>query len=208
MGIEIGLGPVCGHKNFRTPCPRRGGCAVRAGLIFRLKLSFESVNVHCVDRILDNTVNFVNVIFDYTVNIPIKTAEQIEFAEIFERLEKAFNMSKAEVARALLIERSYVSMLIKGQRTPGSRTLESMRVLEKKMLAERTSEMSEKAAEGGSELNRLFNQLTELERTDRATFTVARKMIESLAPVSSKPASASSKLLKKAADSVRKPDSK
>lgn len=142
------------------------------------------------------------------MNTPIKTAEQIEFAEIFERLEKAFNMSKAEVARALLIERSYVSMLIKGQRTPRIRTLESMRELEKKMLAERTSEMSERAAEDGSVLNRLFNQLTELERTDRATFTVARKMIESLAPVSSKPASASSKLLKKAADSVRKPDSK
>ena len=132
----------------------------------------------------------------------MKTAEQIEFAEIFERLEKEFNMSKADVARALRIERSYVSMLIKGQRTPHIRTLESMRELEKKMLTERGSETG---VEGESELNRLFNQLTELERTDRAMFAAAKRMIEALAPVSSKPASASSKLLKKAAASVRKP---
>lgn len=135
------------------------------------------------------------------MNTPVKTVGQIEFAAIFDRLEKEFNLSKAEVARALLIERSYVSMLIKGQRTPHIRTLESMRELEKKMLAGRASESG---TEGESVLNRLHSILTELERTDRASFTVAKRVIESLAPVSSKPASASSKLLKKAAASVRK----
>jgi transcriptional regulator with XRE-family HTH domain len=138
------------------------------------------------------------------VNNPVKTAEQIEFTEIFERLEKEFNVSKAEVARALRVERSYVSMLIKGQRTPHIRTLESMRELEKKMFAGRIPE----TAAGESELNRIFNQLAELERTNRDKFEVAKRVIESLAPVSSKPASASSRLLKKAAASVRTPDPK
>lgn len=133
-----------------------------------------------------------------------KTVEQIEFAEIFGRLEKEFNVSKAEVARALRIERSYVSMLIKGQRTPHIRTLESMRELEKKMFAGKTLETSA----GDSELNRIFNQLAELERTNRDKFEVAKRVIESLTPVSSKPASASSRLLKKAAASVRTPDPK
>jgi transcriptional regulator with XRE-family HTH domain len=139
------------------------------------------------------------------VNNFVKTAEQIEFAEIFERLEKAFNLSKADVARALRIERSYVSMLIKGQRTPHLRTLESMRELEKKMLAGRSSEIAE---EGGSELNRLFIRLTKLERTDPVTFAGVKRVIESLVPASSKPTSVSSRLLKKAAASVSKPDPK
>lgn len=141
------------------------------------------------------------------MTIPIEAAEEIEFARIFERLEKAFNISQAEVARALRVERSYVSMLIKGKRTPHLRTLESMRDLEKKMIAASASEMAA-ASEGDSELRRLFSQLTELERTDPASFAAAKRVIESLSSVSSKPASAASNLFKKDVASVTNPGTK
>jgi transcriptional regulator with XRE-family HTH domain len=139
------------------------------------------------------------------VNTLVKTAEQIEFAAIFARLEKALDISRAEVARALRVERSYISMLINGQRTPRGRLLEDMRELEKEMLAGRSTKP---ATEGESELNRVFNQLRTLERTEPAKFEAARLMIQSLVPVNSKPASAASKLLKKASASVRKPGPK
>ena len=89
------------------------------------------------------------------MNTPVLTAGQIEFAGIFERLERDFKIRRADVARALLIERSYVSMLINGQRTPHIRTLESMRELEKRLLAGRHLE----AAEPDTELSRVFQQL-------------------------------------------------
>lgn len=146
------------------------------------------------------------------MSILVKTAEQIEFAEIFERLEKAFNISQSQVARALRVERSYISMLVKGKRTPRIRTLEDMRDLEKSMQAAQIAASGETEAAGkgesASRLNRILLQLSELERTDPATFAVAARMIESLAPVSSKPASAASRLLNKAAAGVSKPDSK
>ena len=140
------------------------------------------------------------------MNTPVLTAGQIEFAEIFDRLEKQFKISKAAVARALRIERSYVSMLINGQRTPHIRTLEAMRELEKRMMAGRGPEP---AGEEETEFNRICKQLAVLEKTDRTKFEVAKTVIESLAPApaGSKPAAAAaaaSKLLKKAAASVSK----
>ena len=54
------------------------------------------------------------------MNTPTSSPEQIEFAQIFERLAKDFDMTKADVARALLINRSYVSMLVEGQREPSA----------------------------------------------------------------------------------------
>ena len=139
------------------------------------------------------------------MNTPVLTAGRLEFEEIFKRLERDFKITRAAVARALLIERSYVTMLINGQRTPHIRLLEDMRELEKEMLAGRSTKT---ATEGESELNRVFNQLRTLERTEPAKFEAARLMIQSLVPVNSKPASAASKLLKKASASVRKPGPK
>jgi hypothetical protein len=59
------------------------------------------------------------------MNTPDPKAGQIEFAQIFERLAKEFKFAKADVARSLSIERSYVSMILNGQRKPGKRLLEA-----------------------------------------------------------------------------------
>ena len=67
------------------------------------------------------------------MSIPTSRPEQNEFAQIFERLAKAFKMTKADIARVILINRSYVSMLVEGQREPSIRILEAMRGLEKRM---------------------------------------------------------------------------
>jgi integrase len=64
------------------------------------------------------------------VRIPVIKAGQNEFADIFWRLERDFKMTKAAVARSLRIERSYVTILINGKRTPHIRTLETMREFE------------------------------------------------------------------------------
>ncbi len=138
------------------------------------------------------------------MNTPVITAGQIEFAEIFERLERDFKISKAAVARALRIERSYVSMLIKGQRTPHIRVLQDMREYEKRLVSGRDPE----SAEEDTELNRIVQQLKTLEQYDRPKFEAAKQVVASLAQTSSKPAVAASKLLKKAAASVRKPASR
>jgi hypothetical protein len=64
------------------------------------------------------------------VNSSVLTAGQIEFAVIFERLARDFKMTKGAVARVLRVERSYVTMLVSGKRTPHIRVLEAMRELE------------------------------------------------------------------------------
>ena len=139
--------------------------------------------------------------------MPALSDAQIEFAAIFGRLERKFKLTKAEVARELRIQRSYVSMLINGQRTPRNRVLEDMRSLEKRLLAGPNSESVEAA---DPEVNRVIRQLKELAQTDRLKFEAASQVVNSLAQTrsSSKPAAAASKLLKKAAASVHKPASK
>lgn len=139
------------------------------------------------------------------MNTPVLTAGQVEFAEIFERLERDFKMTRADVARALHIERSYVSMLIKGQRTPHIRLLESMRALEKGLVA---SHDPATPAFEDTKLNRMMEQLKTLEKTDPTKFELARNMVDALAQNSSKQDVAASKLLKKAAASVSKPRAK
>lgn len=143
------------------------------------------------------------------MNTPVLTAGRLEFEEIFKRLEREFKMTKASVARALRVQRSYVTMLIHGDRTPHIRTLESMRALEKTL---RAGGNPEGPAEEDTELNRIFNQLRMLEQNDRPKFEAVRQVVDSMAQQasagagsSSKPAGAASKLLKKAAASVRKP---
>jgi len=138
------------------------------------------------------------------VNTPVITAGQVEFAEIFERLERDFKISKAAVARALRVERSYVSMLIKGQRTPHIRVLQDMRELEKRMVSGRDPE----AAEEDTELNRIMQQLKTLEQHDRPKFEAVMQVVAALTQTSSKPDRGVSKHLKQAADSLRKPVSK
>ena len=139
------------------------------------------------------------------MNTIAKTAEQIEFAEIFERLEKEFEQSQADVARALRLERSYISMLLKGTRNPALRTIEDMRALEKRLRA---------VAEGlepevrSNELEDLVNRLAAMERQDKATFETARRVIQSLAPQPAPAGSGSekgaAKLLKKISASHNK----
>ena len=129
------------------------------------------------------------------MNTPVLTAGRLEFEEIFKRLERDFKMSKAAVARALLIERSYVTMLINGQRTPHIRLLESMRTFEKQMRTGRAPG----AAEAETEFDRTVRQMKALEQNDPPRFEVVRQVVESMAQssASSKPVSAASKRLKK-----------
>jgi transcriptional regulator with XRE-family HTH domain len=109
-------------------------------------------------------------------------AGQSEFTDIFWRLEYDFKMTKAAVARALRIERSYVTMLINGKRAPSIRTLEAMRKLEIDLKAGCDKN---DAAEGDNELNRLIRQLKTLKETDPPTFQVAKQVVDSLAQTSS-----------------------
>ncbi len=135
------------------------------------------------------------------MNTPVITAGQVEFADIFARLERDFKISKAAVARALRIERSYVSMLIKGQRTPHIRVLHDMRELEKRMVTGRDPE----TAEADTELNRIMQQLKIMEQHDRPKFEAVKQVVAALTEASSKPASGGSNRLKKPATSPRKP---
>jgi hypothetical protein len=129
------------------------------------------------------------------VNTPILTAGRLEFEEIFKRLERDFEMTRAAVARALLIERSYVTMLIKGQRTPHIRLLESMRALEKQMRAGRAPE----TAETETDYNRVCRQVKVLEQNDHSKFDVIMQVVESMVQSSagSKRVSGAPKRLKK-----------
>ena len=132
----------------------------------------------------------------------VKTPEQIEFAEIFERLEKTHQITKADVARALTIERSYVSMLIQGQRTPHLRTLQAMREYEQRLQRERQTAPAPGSPQ--EELHRLSHLLATMERHDRTSFEAAKKVIETLGAASAKPAGRASRLLKKVSDSLTK----
>ena len=139
------------------------------------------------------------------MNTPILTASQVEFVEIFERLEREFKISKAAVARALRIERSYVTMLISGKRTPHIRILESMRELEKRML---TGRQTEGPAEEETELNHLIKLIKLLEQYDPPKFQTIKQVVYAMAQTSSKTATAASKLLKKTSASKQKAGAK
>jgi hypothetical protein len=117
------------------------------------------------------------------VSSPVLTVEQIEFAEIFERLARDFKMTKAAVARALRVERSYITMLVSGQRSPGIRTLEDMRELEKR---QRASRDPHDVPQGDNELNLLIHQLKTLQETDPPKFEAAKQVVAALAQTSSK----------------------
>ncbi len=136
------------------------------------------------------------------MNNSVSTDYQAEFSAIFGRLEKDHQLTKAAVARALRVERSYVTMLLRGQRTPHLRILESMRDLEQRLAVGRENERS--TPETDSELNRVIEQLRALERADRPKFEVARQVVASLAESSSTSEKAAAKLLKSAAASVIK----
>ena len=136
------------------------------------------------------------------MNNSISTDYQAEFSAIFARLEKDHQLTKAAVARALRVERSYVTMLLRGQRTPHLRILESMRELEQRLAV--GHENQRVAPETESELNRVIEQLRALERADRPKFEVARQVVASLAESSSTSEKAAAKLLKSAAASVIK----
>ena len=136
------------------------------------------------------------------MNNSISTDYQAEFSAIFGRLEKDHQLTKAAVARALRVERSYVTMLLRGQRTPHLRILESMRELEQRLSAGHENERGTPETE--SDLNRVIEQLRALERADRPKFEVARQVVASLAESSSSSEKAAAKLLKSAAASVIK----
>jgi hypothetical protein len=117
------------------------------------------------------------------VNNPVPTAGQIEFAEIFERLARDFKMTKAAVARALRVQRSYVTMLVSGQRTPHIRTLEAMRELE---LRQQAGREQHDAPQGDNELTLLIHQLKTLKETDPPKFEAAKQVVAALAQTNSK----------------------
>ena len=117
------------------------------------------------------------------MNNPVPTAGQIEFAEIFERLARDFKMTKAAVARALRVQRSYVTMLVSGQRTPHIRTLEAMRELE---LRQQAGREQHDAPQGDNELTLLIHQLKTLKETDPPKFETAKQVVAALAQTNSK----------------------
>jgi hypothetical protein len=119
------------------------------------------------------------------VNKPVLTAGQIEFAEIFDRLARDFKMTKSAVARALRVERSYVTMLVSGQRSPHFRTLEAMRELEMRQQAGREQH---DVPQFDNELNLLIHQLKTLKETDPPKFEAAKQVVAALAQTSSKSA--------------------
>jgi hypothetical protein len=114
------------------------------------------------------------------MNSPVLTARQIEFVEIFERLARDFKMTKAAVARALRVERSYVTML-SGQRSPRIRTLEDMRELEQRQRAGREQD---DVPQGDNELNLLIQQLKTLKETDPPKFEAAKQVVSALVQTS------------------------
>ena len=116
------------------------------------------------------------------MSIPASNPIQIEFAQIFEQLAKEFKFTKADVARSLSIERSYVSMILNGQRKPSIRILEAMRGLENGL---RAGGDQNGLLEDG-ELSRVFQQLKTLKERDEAAFQVVKKLLEILGQDSSK----------------------
>jgi hypothetical protein len=112
------------------------------------------------------------------VNSAVLTAGQIEFAEIFERLARDFKMTKAAVARALRIERSYVTMLVSGERRPHFRILEAMRELE---MRQRAGREQRSVPQGDIELNLLIHQLKTLKEMDPLKFETAKQVVAALA---------------------------
>lgn len=137
------------------------------------------------------------------MNISTKTVEQIEFEEIFSRLESEFKLSQAAVARALMVERGYVSMLLKGRRTPSTRTLADMRALEKRLRS--AAPGSEPLKLESDDLPQLYERLAYMKKNDRPNFEVAKRVIESLSPLPSSVADVgATTALKQAAASVLK----
>ena len=115
------------------------------------------------------------------MSIPISTPSQNEFAQIFERLASDFKMTKADVARALLIKKPYFTMILKGQRKPGIRLLGTARGLEKRL---RSGDRDGLAEDG--ELSRVFEQLKTLKEIDPTAFQAVKQVVETLAGTSSK----------------------
>jgi hypothetical protein len=131
-----------------------------------------------------------------------KNPAQIEVAEIFARLEATHNLTKADVARELLIERGYVGYLITGKRNPSPRTLEQFRELERRLNPAREEGPMSGAA--GAELDAIIRKLVNMQRIDRPNFDVAKKVIHSLSPKASSVVKHKSvKLLKKASAAAR-----
>ena len=107
------------------------------------------------------------------VSTLMKTPAQIEFAEIFARMERNHKITQSTVARALRIERSYVSMLVNGLRSPHLRVLQDMRELEKLFLGGRDPE----ALEEEIELKQVMEQLKFLKHSDRPSYESVRQLI-------------------------------
>lgn len=110
--------------------------------------------------------------------MPALTPRQVEFAEIFEQLQRDFKVTKAAVARALRIERSYVTMLLNGQRTPRIRTLEAMREFATRLTAGTQNDPAE------DDLNQLFQQLKTMRQKNPQQFLFVKQVVASLASAS------------------------
>ena len=111
------------------------------------------------------------------MRIKVSTPEQIEFAQIFDRLAKDFNVTQGNIAKSLSIERSYVYMLIKGQRRPSKRLLESLRALEVRLRGGDPNAWEDL----DNELRPLLDLLKKLKERDRPGFLVAKRVVEALA---------------------------
>ena len=126
----------------------------------------------------------------------VKTAEQAEFVRVVDRL-KARGLNQSDIARELHVTRSAVAMILAGGRNPRPATLVMLRDLETRLGAAKAD------AGPATPLQELVGRLEYLARNDRANFEVARRVIESLVPVSSGVAAGQKRLLKKAFASAR-----
>jgi len=132
------------------------------------------------------------------VNNFTKTPEQAEIAEIFERLEKEFKMTKADIARELNLGRGYIGYLVIGKRNPAPRTLEQFRELEARRKAARDHGQVTENTLG--DLDHLYDRIAIMQKLDPPNFEVVKKVVESLAPTNPRAAAATSKLQKKVAE--------
>lgn len=104
-----------------------------------------------------------------------KTAAQVEFAELFERLK----WKKAHVAYALHIKPPAITMILNGDRSPREATLAGMRELVNNQSTARAN--VEKSEKEGMNRDSLIHKLDRLRECDPPGYQSAAAVINTLA---------------------------
>lgn len=106
-----------------------------------------------------------------------KTSEQLEFAELFEQIEK-FNWSQSDLARELTLSRAAVSMYLSGRSNPSERSLVAMRALLARLQGAREQGLSiEKRIQ---EVDQLQDQIAYLRENDPTGYEAVRSTVATM----------------------------